>query len=159
MKLQERCGLQGAMVHWVGRRGAGVRGFPDLMDIVRYSGYPSMVILHMGANDIGTMSNRDISSSLLSMRDAISRTFPGCEVVISELVYRKRYRGCSDASAMDRCRRRVNTDLHKHAAGWVILHRNLDGTEGQLLVDGVHLTHIGNCLFIWNIFKYFRTIY
>ena len=152
--VQARHQLHGAAIHWVGRRGAGVAGFMDLLDVVQSRGYPALVVLHLGANDIGSRSNVDISGSLLSMRRAVLQAYPGCEVALSELVFRTHYRGGGDASAMDRCRRRINTDLHRYAPGWVVLHRNLDGTDGLLRDDGVHLTDIGNCLLINNIFKF-----
>ena len=66
---------------------SSMTGLPNLMDIVHSSGYPTLGILHMDANNI------NMSSSLLNMCDAISRTFPGCKAVISELVYRRQYWG------------------------------------------------------------------
>jgi hypothetical protein len=153
-----RYNLGVATVHWLGIRGAGIDAITDLLNCIYTT--PAVIVIHLGANDLGQKTIVDIVRSLDSMQDDIRARYPETRIVFSELIYRGVYRYSVNWRAMDNTRKRVNTALWALAPGRVIAHRNIDGTEGQLCTDKVHLTsEIGNVYFINNIYKFLQDMH
>ena len=156
MRFCERYNLGGATVHWLGTGGAGVDDIDRLIAGMDTKRQPAAVVTHLGGNDLGVKTTIDIAQSLNSIQNKLSELFPHSAIFFSELVYRGAYRHSSNQPAMDKARKRVNTDLHTIAPGRVITHRLLDGTPGQLRDDQVHLTDIGNYIFVNNILRWLQ---
>lgn len=157
VRLQSSFQLHDVTVHWVGRRGAGLEEFHDAVKVVQaIHETPACIIVHLGANDLARYKNatsKHLAMALVALREKLCGQFPQASVLLSELIYRAAYRYGPSWRAMHGARQRVNTHLHAQAKGHVLMHRYIDGTEGQLIADGVHLTEIGNRLFLKAIFQ------
>ena len=156
-QLRRRYNLERTAVHWLGIPGAGTRHLYQLVQSASTRGQPDVIVVHLGANDLGKRSTLDIIGDLWAIQSYIREGFPASLLLFSELLYRGNYRHSANLAAMDRARKRINTVLHTRIApGRVIPHRNLDGTEGLLRADRVHLSDIGNTIYINNIFRFMQ---
>jgi hypothetical protein len=154
-RLQRYYQLQQSIIHFVGRPGAGVRNFQDLVNVVKGATCrPSVVVLHLGGNDIGKRKALEIIGALTELKSKLEKKCK-IKVVLSEILHRKNYKFSYNVRALEKVRKNINSKLNNRAPGEVIRHRLLDGTEGQYRHDGIHLTdEIGTPLFLHSIFRF-----
>lgn len=113
---------------------------------------PHTIVMHIGGNDITSDSILSIKRNLHDAYNYIQATHPDTRVIFSEIVGRNVYPGAGSWRAADRKRRRINSLLRSLVGSAnVIPHPDLDGTDGLLRSDGVHLTDVGNIFLIRDI--------
>jgi hypothetical protein len=120
--------------------------------MLRCFGIPKIVILHCGGNDISDVSCGNLLFHLKFALFTNSKMLPGSMVCYSNILPRLHYRYSNNSKAMERTRKRINRGvpsfLSKHIS-YSIAHPDVDDGHSALLKDGgVHLSFLGNDLFI-----------
>ena len=131
----------------------------DLIAVIKgllsFYEYPHAILIHCGGNDIG---NSDSPCGLLTYEMKVSFAhimyylLPGCSIIFSSILPRLSYRFSSNIKKMDRTRKRINRFVRTHLVKrncYFIHHPDFDDMLPALFAeDGVHLSFIGNDIFI-----------
>lgn len=119
---------------------------------VQLWGIPKAVILHCGGNDLGF---EPCGALLFHFKFAIavlSRMLPGCSLIWSSILPRKKYRYSQNDHAMETTRKRINRGVRSYIlrhGGYVINYPDFNDRHPSLFdQDGVHLSFIGQDIFI-----------
>lgn len=139
-------------VRWLGVRGLRWRRLlQEVQYYVALDRAPDVLLLHLGGNDLGPRTSRellrDIKLDLLRLWTA----YPGILLVWSDIAARKVWRHARSPQALNRARGKLNMAVGRFVArngGIVVRHRELETVEdGFCLDDGVHLNGLG--LDVW----------
>ncbi|XP_071980183.1 uncharacterized protein [Engystomops pustulosus] len=146
-------GFFDADVRWRGIRGLRwMQALPEVVDISRYSASPSILVLHLGGNDLCSVRFGELVPLIQSDLERFSSFFSRFVLVWSEIIPRAIWEGARDGAGIERSRRLLNTKVSRFVrerGGVVVRHRELEGdNRGLLLPDGVHLTDIGMDIFL-----------
>ncbi|XP_071979829.1 uncharacterized protein [Engystomops pustulosus] len=146
-------GFYNADVRWRGIRGLRwLQALPELVDISRYAEAPSILVLHLGGNDLCFVHLGELIALIQSDLERFSSFFSRFILVWSEILPRAVWEGARDVAAIKRGRRLLNTRVSRFVTergGVVVRHRELEGdNRGLLLPDGVHLSDIGLDIFL-----------
>ncbi|XP_071969433.1 uncharacterized protein [Engystomops pustulosus] len=146
-------GFFDAVVRWRGIKGLRwMQALPEVVDISRYSVSPSILVLHLGGNDLCSVRFGELVPLIQSDLERFSSFFSRFVLVWSEIIPRAIWEGARDGDGIERSRRLLNTKVSRFVrerGGVVVRHRELEGdNRGLLLPDGVHLTDIGMDIFL-----------
>ncbi|XP_072000851.1 uncharacterized protein [Engystomops pustulosus] len=146
-------GFFDADVRWRGIKGLRwMQALPEVVDISRYSVSPSILVLHLGGNDLCSVRFGELVPLIQSDLERFSSFFSRFVLVWSEIIPRAIWEGARDGAGIERSRRLLNTKVSRFVrerGGVVVRHRELEGdNRGLLLPDGVHLTDIGMDIFL-----------
>jgi len=112
---------------------------------------PDIIMLHCGGNDIGRISVARLRFHVSRILKFIEHNF-NARVVWSEILPRKVWRYSANNNAMEAVRKRLNNFAATQTIrrnGFYVKHPDLKDLEDALyIVDGVHLTFLGNCIFL-----------
>nr|XP_054760687.1 uncharacterized protein LOC129266955 [Lytechinus pictus] len=105
-------GLEGYEVYWWGRGGTTLRNYPsDLQERLRYSPIPTLIVIHVGSNDLG----RYTAQCRQAVDDALNSTralLPWCHICFSSILPRLYYyaqeRTITSQATIDNIRKSVN---------------------------------------------------
>ena len=113
---------------------------------------PKYLIIHCGGNDIPLIPNGDLIFQIKRYITNISLMLPNTTIIWSDIMPRSNWRFAIDNSAVDLTRIRINRAIRifvQKLGGKVIMHRDFDDQHTSLFdSDGVHLSYIGNDIFI-----------
>ena len=108
---------------------------------------PSILILHLGGNDIGQIKTLDLIFSIRDTMLILKEACPGMVIVFSEIIPRLRWLESAALRPFEKIRKRVNKAVEKlmsPALGFSFRHVDLEGgIAGLYRNDGVHLSDIG----------------
>ncbi|XP_041483268.1 uncharacterized protein LOC121430060 [Lytechinus variegatus] len=142
----------GTSVRWLGKRGLRIEGVSDWLDKMgRSEPKPSVVVLHVGTNDIEALSKKKLASLTYRLFDANKDKF---QIVWSGILERVWYpAGCTgDQGKLDLKRRAANRYAKALAArfhGKAIPHPSISHNDISLYrTDGLHLADEGLDRFI-----------
>ena len=114
-------------------------------------GLPFALIFHVGANDIGLGSTRKVLQHLVFASYIVSKMLPYTLISFSQMLPRKHWRYYG-IRAMEKSRKRINRGVRTYffiSGATVIRHTDLqDGHQALYDPDGVHLSFLGNDIFI-----------
>lgn len=134
---------QEAQVRWLGTR--GMRWTQLLTQIHFYANLdraPDVLLLHVGGNDLGVRTTRDILRDIKLDCLRLWASYPGILIVWSDIVARKSWRRARSVHGMNRARVKLNKAVGRFVArngGIVVRHRELEEWDDTLLrPDGVH---------------------
>ena len=138
-------------VRWLGERGMGwARLRPKLRHLVGREVTPAAIIVHLGSNDLGSMSLKALIGWAKTEIDWLMATFPSAVIIWSDILARQRYRGAVSQKGMEACRKTYNSALRSYVkgkGGKVIRHHGIQwNTDGIFRDDGVHMNDDGNVL-------------
>ena len=143
----------GFKCYWSGKSGLRTEGVLQLLlETARVNPMPKYIVLHFGGNDIGLVSLGLLRHQIKDTLKRIQICFPDVILIWSDILPRSSWRESINVKAMDQARRRLNRDMcyfltalgHK-----VMKHTDFHYNESTLLhVDGVHLSFIGNDIFL-----------
>lgn len=123
-----------------------------IMDMINNFGIPSVLIIHCGGNDIGSEPCGGLLFNMKFTIAIISRMLPFTALVYSSILPRRSYRYSSNDKAMEHTRKRINRGVRSYIlkyGGYVIKHPDFDDRHKSLFCsDGVHLSFVGNDIFI-----------
>ena len=139
-------------VWWQGRSGLTLDKIrAHIRVMMRFEDAPQFIVIHIGGNDIG---NVRIGLLQLKMKQFISwldDQMPHTRIIFSQILPRKDWRFSNDNVAMDRCRRRLNSTVATYTmrnGGYYIRYPDNKYDDNFLKEDGVHLTSLGNEVFL-----------
>ena len=119
--------------------------------LLRIRSPPNFIILHVGGNDIGNINLKRIRTLVKEFFSYITSVMVDTKVIWSEVLPRK----WVQPKQMEKCRKRLNTfaiQQIKQHGGFYLRHLYLQpfGRFGNWLyaTDGIHLSSIGNDLFV-----------
>ncbi|MEW8545795.1 MAG: hypothetical protein AB2693_19915 [Candidatus Thiodiazotropha sp.] len=121
---------------------------------------PDLIVIHVGGNDLVTVKQAKLIKVIRRDLQYLASVFPTAIVVWSDILPRKSWRGIENnpqnLAKMNEKRKRINRAgrqvIHDLTYGRAIIHELDATTPGLFKPDGVHLTLIGNAIFL-NTFK------
>ncbi|XP_062583284.1 uncharacterized protein LOC134245048 [Saccostrea cucullata] len=143
-------------IWWQGYSGLNFLGLKrKLFFLTEYEESPDFLVIHCGANDLGSIDLYTLIEKIKSHLKIIKTRFPHSTLVWSQMLPRNKWRYSGDNKAMERSRlkaNRVAASLVLELGGCYIKYPDLLKNISQfLLPDGVHLNDLGNKLFLNNI--------
>jgi lysophospholipase L1-like esterase len=119
--------------------------------MARYEDPPNIIIIHIGGYDMGHIRLGYLQLMLRRLFDWLWVKYPESFIVWSQIIPRINWRYSDNVEAMDRTRRRINSTDAKYVVcngGGYIHYPDLKPNTTFLIPDGVHLTPLGNELFL-----------
>ena len=117
---------------------------------------PTSIIIHLGGNDLVTVTQSRMIKRMKKDLRYISSVYPSARLIWSDILPRTSWRGVVNTpeklKTLDNKRKRINragrqiTRTLPH--GYSIIHELDSSTSGLFKTDGVHLTLIGNAIFL-----------
>ena len=150
MDLQ-RCN---ATVWWQGKGGMRIHDIvKTVKKLLSYEDPPQFLVLHCGGNDLGIESCYKVRTALVGALRELHQTLPGTRLIWSQMLPRLGWRNERHHAALERTRLRVNNRVASEAiqlGGGYVRYPDLVEDPG-LFIDDVHLSHIGNELFLYRL--------
>ncbi len=145
-------GLRFAEIWWQGYGGMSLLEVTKKLSTLKAFGEePDVIIIHCGGNDIGRVPLYKLRLCIDNILAYINKEFR-VSVVWSEILPRTAWRYSVNALAMEATRRRLNSyaaNKFVTCSGLYIKHPDLKDASGAFyLADGVHLSLLGNCMFL-----------
>ncbi|XP_030832758.1 uncharacterized protein LOC115920633 [Strongylocentrotus purpuratus] len=106
-------GVNASEVKWFGRGGLTLHEFPRaLQDLLRYNPAPTIMIIHVGSNDLGRYGAKQCRQALDDALTTARELLPGCHISFSSIIPRLFYYGYGrtvhSQSAIDKVRKSLN---------------------------------------------------
>jgi lysophospholipase L1-like esterase len=144
---------QGVDVVWHGVRGLKTDNLrQELDDLLSKFPKPSAIVLHAGANDVTSVTCIKLTRDIKKIVKWIAQRLPSVTIIWSHMLSRVIWRGANRIQSVEKARKRVNAAVGQIviAAGGKVLHNpDIDfTTPGLYRTDGVHLSDIGNDIFL-----------
>lgn len=144
--------LKGINLWWQGYSGMSILDVVSkLKTLKRVGDLPDIILLHCGGNDLGRIDLKEFCSQIDIIIKFITVTFK-CKIIWSQILPRNAWRYSDNHAAMDLARKRVNSYAAKRVienGGFYLKHPDLSQvTPAIFTADGVHLSFLGNCLFL-----------
>jgi len=118
--------------------------------LARYS-LPDVLIVHLGSNDMVQYGGDTLGDMITKDLAEIHKLLPNTKIVWSEILPRLRWEGANSWVGIENKRRRVN----RYGLTWVgrnggfgIKHEITHKDKGLFRADQVHLSDIGNDIFL-----------
>lgn len=112
---------------------------------------PDVVVIHVGGNDLGSRTSREILRDIKIDCLRLLSSYPGIILVWSDIVARRVWRHARSPSGLNKARAKLNRSIGRFIArngGIAVRHKDLEIVDDSLLwSDGEHLNFIG--LDIW----------
>lgn len=150
-------GIDPHEIWWQGYSGLTLVKTKQRLELLSQVGpSPNYILLHVGANDLGSRSLVSLKTIVTELIEFIARTFPGVKIIWSEMLPRSKWRYSLNSKAMNKARKRLNSFTATKvlaARGHYLVHSDLHDHRVTELFDpdGVHLSSLGNHLFLTNL--------
>ncbi|PIO30058.1 hypothetical protein AB205_0079610 [Aquarana catesbeiana] len=148
---QLRIPRQEVLIRWIGV--PGMQWNRVLGEVHRFSCLdraPDVLLLHVGGNDMGARSMRDLIRDIKCDFLHLRAAYPSMVLIWSDMVGRLSWRWAWSVKKVDRARIKVNKEVSRFFiknGGLAIRHRELEvDTWRYLRSDGVHLNEVGTDL-------------
>ncbi|VDI02042.1 Hypothetical predicted protein [Mytilus galloprovincialis] len=143
----------GYSIVWIGHSGMLWDMVPSIITaLLNWRPPPSIILIHCGGNDLCNIQNGKLLYNIKDTLRQLMSSLPNTTVIWSYILPRRIWRNAMNKKAIERSRARVNRGvrsyLHK-VGGKAIKHTDFDDIHPTLFADdGVHLSYIGNDIFI-----------
>jgi len=149
-------GLTNCKVIWAGVSGLRYTQVLQIANTLRQcTPKPNYLVVHFGGNDLGSESCGLLRKKFKEVILGLTRLFPNTCIVYSSILPRLTWRYGSNNKVMEKTRTRMNRAViyYVHQLGHqAIKHTDFnDKTPGLFLPDGVHLSSVGNDIFLLSI--------
>ena len=144
-------------VRLIGKSGLTMGRTRKLLDNSLEPKGKGILILHVGANNIGLVDDLSWLDNLEELVLYIKARFPGYRLVWSDMLKRTNWR-YTDPKDGNKRRKRLQRRARKlffKEGGSVLRHPILSSSEDHLAQDGVHLNLLGQEMFIQDITGFF----
>lgn len=128
---------------------------PRFQQAMLFNRPPKMILVHVGGNDLVQFKVTRIIKDLKRHLSYIASVFPEALVIWSDILPRTHWRGAintpENLRKLDNKRKRINRAgrlVTKELPHGRSIRHSIDTTPGLLKEDGVHLTLIGNAIFL-----------
>ena len=123
-----------------GQSGLRLSGLENLVTMLMATHKPGFVIIHAGANDIGSLTSKEWADTLDSIIKNLSTDYPRVQFIWSDMLPRLKWRGHNTREA-EKKRRRYQKEaraiFRKYGGSW-ITQPLLQVDKSLLKPDGVH---------------------
>nr|XP_022306277.1 uncharacterized protein LOC111112779 isoform X3 [Crassostrea virginica] len=112
---------------------------------------PNFILIHCGGNDLGKLSVRRIRVVAKLLLLFIRTNFQNIKVIWSFILPRLQWRTSASLKAMEKARKRVNSHIATtvlQSGGAIIRHTDIKPDPALFAQDGVHLSSLGNSIFL-----------
>lgn len=142
----------GYKLTWIGMPGMSCMNIlPIVFGSIRCFGIPRALLLHVGGNDLGNYSTKELIKHLKFAIYVVNRMLPTTSFIFSTILPPRSWRYSSNCIAMENARKRVNRAIRtffQYNCAYVVTHPDLEDCHTSLFKDGVHLSFLGNDIFI-----------
>ncbi|CAC5421755.1 unnamed protein product [Mytilus coruscus] len=142
----------GVQLWWLGKSGMRLNDLLNRIKLMlRYEEPPTYLVLHIGGNDLGEIKTGVLRNRLKNYLKNVSELLLNTTLVWSQILPRLTWRYSADTEAMDRSRQRINSSLASYIirqGGHYIRYPDISPNSTFICQDGVHLTDIGNYIFL-----------
>ncbi|XP_062585195.1 uncharacterized protein LOC134246866 [Saccostrea cucullata] len=112
---------------------------------------PNFILMHCGGNDLGNVSIRKIRVVAKQLVLFLRNHFRNSRIIWSFILPRPQWRYSANLKAMENARKRVNSGIAAivlQSGGAIIRHSDIKPDPALFLQDGVHLSSLGNNIFL-----------
>jgi hypothetical protein len=142
----------GFKLTWVGMPGMSwINIVPIVFRSIRCFEIPRALLLHVGGNDLGNYTTKELIKHLKFAIYVVNCMLPTTSFIFSTILSRRSWRYSSNCIAMENARKRVNRVIRtffQYNSAYVVTHPDLENCHTSLFKDGVHLSFLGNDIFI-----------
>ncbi|VDI08973.1 Hypothetical predicted protein [Mytilus galloprovincialis] len=142
----------GVRLWWLGKSGMRLKDLLNRIKLMlRYEEPPNYLVIHIGGNDLGEIKTGVLRNRLKHYVNNITELLLNTTLVWSQILPRLTWRYSANIDAMDRSRQRINSSLASYIirhGGHYIRYPDISPNSTFICQDGVHLTDIGNYIFI-----------
>ena len=128
---------------------------PRINFLLNFENPPKVLVIHCGGNSLGLISLFELRRQMKTAILKIHSMLPSTKIVWSQILPRSAWRYSEDSKAMNFAAARLN-----NYAAWLCI--KLGGSyikypelawnvPGMFASDGVHLSHLGNNFFLFNL--------
>ncbi|KAJ8320209.1 hypothetical protein KUTeg_001796 [Tegillarca granosa] len=147
---------QGVHINWMGKRGMKWHNvLTTVSKNIRNFPVPRIWILHVGGNDLIDYTTSMLCAKIEYDISILAQWLPNTIIIWSDILPRLYWRGSLNIKAIEKKRKRVNRSGRRSAflvGGRVIHHQDITYDCPSLFrADKVHLTDVGNALFLNNL--------
>ena len=144
-------------IKWSGQRGMR---WEQLMHKIQYLSLynppPKVLIIHVGCNDIASVRCNVMRNAIRNDILELSNLFPSTNLILSAMLPRRNWsRSDMPLDKIERKRKLLNRFMRRlvsYLGGIFIAHEDIKAdTPGFYFADGIHLSDIGNDLFLLSI--------
>ncbi|XP_073765255.1 uncharacterized protein isoform X2 [Danio rerio] len=116
---------------------------------------PDVLLVHCGGNDLGKIKSIILAAMIKQDLRDLHRQFPQMKIIFSAITQRCLWRSAENLKKVDRARRFVNRVMATFmvsVGGAIVHHPEIKHKDpSHFLRDGVHLTPLGNDIFLNNL--------
>ena len=120
-----------------------------------YHQNPKAILIHLGSNDLTSQKSVEIRHAMKADIISLFKTFTNTKIIVSALLPRLIWRSKIPIILLEKKRKAINKFVRRlveHEGGIFIRHDDISvDTPGLYFQDGVHLSDVGNDLFILGI--------
>lgn len=151
----ENIDLHHINVIWAGRGGLKWEDLEQHLNtiLLRFKGIaPHALVIHCGGNSIGIKSLKKLQLHMKSSLRKIHTLMPNTLLIWSDILPRSSWRYMLSNISAENCRKAINVKIGsfvRHVLqGALIMYPDIQSRQTKLFCDGVHLSNLGNSLFI-----------
>ncbi len=128
---------------------------PTVEEKLKSSPPPSFLLLHLGSNDLGTVSVKELIEDMKCDLLRLKLLLPNTKIVWNDILMRRYWHQAQNGKKLELARKRLNLELRNSVSkegGYIIRHPNIRASEkGLYRFDGTHLSDTGNDIYLNNI--------
>lgn len=129
---------------------------PKVKHLLSFIDRPSYIIVHCGGNDIGgQLKSIQLIQMIQTTLNIISKICPGVTIIWSQILPRLHWRNEINHVALEKVRLRVNSKIAtfviSNGGRYIRYPEIIEKNRGLFCEDGVHLSQLGNDVFIYRI--------
>jgi hypothetical protein len=112
---------------------------------------PNYILFHIGGNYLGCKRLGYLHYLLVRFLSWLAKKMPDSMLIMSQILPRLNWRYSNNLAVMDKCKRRLNSSIGAHITwneGCYIRYPDFKATNQFISTDGVHLTKLGNAIFL-----------
>lgn len=149
LTLNKRLGMS---LWWQGKGGLTLRKLKGrIRFLMTLEELPQFIVIHIGGNDIGYISVGHLNYLLRRFMFWLSEQMPQTTLIFSQILPRNTWLYSNKNECMEKCRRRINSTMGRFMTkngGCYIKYPDIKPTKHFIKRDGVHLTTLGNNVFL-----------
>ncbi|XP_033759311.1 uncharacterized protein LOC117341555, partial [Pecten maximus] len=144
-----------ASVWWQGKGGLRWRELePFIRHLLTVEDIPQILVIHCGGNDIGQCVSCGLRHAIVKTLHKLMQLLPDTIFVWSQILPRLEWRNEIVHEAVERVRPRVNSKVASYLTGLggkYITYPELQDCNPEFFVDKVHLSNLGNDIFLYHV--------
>ena len=145
-------GRIGVEIWWQGRSWLRVsQARRQIRSLLKVEDMPNIIVIHMAGNDIGQTKVGFLRIEIKNFLNWLAELMPETAIVWSQILPRTQWRFSQNLVAMENVRVRLNSSIASfvvNSGGHYVRYPDIQASKTFLCEDGVHLTPLGNNVFL-----------